>query len=62
MNLLEWTATLFGWQQDALRRLSLNLDLSDEDRAAIMARVKHANGINAGDDVACPTRRRRCSA
>jgi hypothetical protein len=53
MNLLEWTATLFGWQQDALRRLSLNLDLSDEDRAAIMARVKHANGINAGDDVAC---------
>jgi len=42
MNLLEWSATLFDWQQDALRRLSLNLDLSEEDRAAIMERLKHA--------------------
>jgi len=39
MNLLEWSAPLFDWQQGALRRLALNLDLSDEDRAAIMART-----------------------
>lgn len=41
------------WQRDALRRIASSEQLSAEDTAAILARLKVAHGIQLGGDHAC---------
>jgi hypothetical protein len=53
MTLLVWSNDLSEWQRDALRRIAISDTLSDENRAGIRARLKHAHGIAADGDVTC---------
>jgi AAA domain len=53
MTLLAWSEALPEWQRDALRRIAVSDYLSDDDRAAIRARLLHAGGVGQQGDVAC---------
>lgn len=53
MTLLRWSQGLPDWQCDALRRIATSETLGDEDRAAICARLKHAQGIAVEGDTTC---------
>lgn len=44
-DIFEWSSDRPGWQRDALRRLVLNGDLSDEDVRALTELCKSAHGL-----------------
>jgi hypothetical protein len=51
--MLVWSEELPDWQRDALRRIAISEILSDEDRADICARLKHAHGIAVEGETGC---------
>lgn len=53
MTLLAWSTELPSWQRDALRRIAISESLSDPERAAICARLKHAHGIAVDCETGC---------
>ena len=53
MTLLAWSTELPSWQRDALRRIAISDSLSDVERAAICARLKHAHGIAVECETGC---------
>ncbi len=44
-SIVEWSKNLPNWQSDALRRLFVNGDLSQEEKLEIIDMAKMANGI-----------------
>ena len=53
MTLLAWSEELPNWQRDALRQIAISESLSDAEREAICARLKHAHGIAVECDTDC---------
>jgi hypothetical protein len=53
VNPLEWSEQLPNWQRDALRRIAESEQLSNDDRAAILAQLKLAHGIAIEGDCPC---------
>jgi hypothetical protein len=53
VTLSAWSETLPEWQRDALHRIAVSHQLSEEDRNAIRARLLHAGGIADQGDVVC---------
>ena len=62
-EILEWSQDRPAWQRDALRRLVLNGELSDDDIRALTDICKSAHGLAEQQDIAplakeqCRTRR-----
>lgn len=52
-QLLEWAGNRSPWEQDTLRRLALNGELTDNDLAALRLQIEQAAGLPA-DDVPDP--------
>lgn len=52
MTLLAWSEELPDWQRDALHRIAVSEQLSEEDRNAIKDRLMHSAGITIEADVA----------
>ena len=44
-SLIEWASKQPDWQQDALRRVALFMELADADTSAIVANLKRAKGL-----------------
>ena len=44
-SLIEWASKQPDWQQDALRRVALFMELADADTSAILANLKRAKGL-----------------
>jgi hypothetical protein len=51
-ELLEWSQDRPAWQRDALRRLVLNGDLSDDDISALIDICKSTHGLTEPKDSA----------
>ena len=51
--LLAWSAKQSLWQQDALRRLALSPELSDADKASVLANIKQEHGIEQSGGLVC---------
>lgn len=51
-EILEWSHDRPGWQRDALRRLVLNDELSDDDIRALTDICKSAHGLAEHQDIA----------
>lgn len=45
-DILEWSGKLSGWKQDALRRLAVSVELTQDDRNELLAMIKKAAGFN----------------
>jgi hypothetical protein len=52
MTLLAWSEGLSDWQRDALHRIAVSEQLSEEDRNAIKGRLLHSAGIAVEENVA----------
>lgn len=48
-QLLEWAGNRSPWQQDALRRLALHGELTDDDLAALRTQIEQSAGLPAED-------------
>ena len=48
-ELLEWAGNRPTWQQDALRRLALHGELTDDDLAKLRLQIEQAEGLTAED-------------
>ena len=44
-SIIEWASKQPDWQQDALRRVALSLELADADTSTILASLKRAKGL-----------------
>ncbi|RWG15394.1 MAG: hypothetical protein EOQ55_22505 [Mesorhizobium sp.] len=44
-DVVDWSTKLSAWKQDALRRLAISNELTDDDIDALLAMVKHAAGF-----------------
>ena len=53
MSLLVWSEDRPEWQRDALRRIAVSGQITETDRDAIYARLRHAHGIAVESDLAC---------
>jgi len=53
LSLLQWSEDRPDWQRDALRRIATCERLTEEDRGAVRARVRHAHGIAVVGDITC---------
>jgi hypothetical protein len=51
-ELLEWSQDRPAWQRDALRRLVLRDELSDDDISALTDICKSAHGLAEQEDIA----------
>lgn len=45
-DILEWSGKLSAWKQDALRRLAVSAELTQDDRNELLAMIKKAAGFN----------------
>lgn len=52
-SLLVWAGKQEEWQQDALRRVAVSVDLDKASVEAIIANLKHAQGIDQAGETAC---------
>lgn len=52
-SLLAWSGKQEPWQQDALRRVAISLDVSEADLVSIVANLKRAQGIDQTSDIEC---------
>ena len=43
--IISWATKQPVWQQDALRRIALSSGMTDEDSSAVLANLKHENGL-----------------
>lgn len=50
-DILEWSGKLSSWKQDALRRLAVSIDLTEDDRSELLAMIK----VDAGFTLAAPS-------
>lgn len=48
-EIVEWASKQPDWQRDALRRVTISTELSDEDISAILANLKHAKNLTQPD-------------
>ncbi|MGJ5134354.1 hypothetical protein [Bradyrhizobium oligotrophicum] len=53
MSLLVWSEDRPEWQRDALRRIAVSGQITETDRDAIYARLRHAHEIAVESDLAC---------
>lgn len=44
-DIVEWSGKLSSWKQDALRRLAVSNDLTEDDRNELLAMIKAASGF-----------------
>jgi energy-coupling factor transporter ATP-binding protein EcfA2 len=44
-DILEWSGKLSSWKQDALRRLAVSIDLTEDDRNELLTMIKDAAGF-----------------
>ncbi|RVK31038.1 AAA family ATPase [Sinorhizobium meliloti] len=45
-DILEWSGKLSAWKQDALRRLAISAELTQDDRNELLAMIKKTAGFN----------------
>ena len=50
--IIEWSQTLDGWQSDAIRRILLQGDVTEEDEKQLLLMLKERNGIIDPDNPA----------
>lgn len=44
-ELIEWSGTRYPWQQDALRRIALHGEVTEEDLSELRAQIEHSAGL-----------------
>lgn len=53
-ELLEWAGTRYPWQQDALKRIALQSEITEDDLSELRAQIEQSAGLRAkGSPVAC---------